>query len=154
VKTRYGWESLQTVLAEPNAAEMIRAYARELSPLRDAMPLDPDWDRLRQLEAGGIYRIWAARADDTLAGFISFFVQTHHNYRSTLLAIDAGHFVSPAFRATPGRIGYRMWKSSEAALRDLGVKVIVAHDNSIHPLMPLMLALDYEPRGTLFYKAL
>jgi hypothetical protein len=47
-----------------------------------------------------------------------------------------------------------MWKSSEAALRDLGVKVIVAHDNSIHPLMPLMLALDYEPRGTLFYKEL
>ena len=154
MKTRYGWEPLAAVLAEPNAPDLIRAYAEELTPVANAMPVDPDWDRLCTLEAAGIYHLWSARVDRTLAGFISFFVQTHHNYKSTLLAIDAGHFVSPAFRDTPGRIGYRMWKTAEAALREKGVKVIVAHDNSIHPLMPLMLALGYEPRGTLFYKVL
>jgi hypothetical protein len=154
VKIRYGWEKLAVVLAEPNAVEMIRAYAGELSPLRNAMPLDPDWDRLQQLEAAGVYRIWAARADATLAGFLSFFVQTHHNYRSTLLAIDAGHYLAPAFRDMQARLGFRMWRTVEPPLRNFGVKVIVAHDNAIHPLMPLMLALDYEPRGTLFYKEL
>ena len=147
------WEGLAAVLAEPNAADMIRDYVEELSPLRDVVPVNPDWPRLAALEAEGIYKLWACRVDGTLAGFVSFFVMPHHNYAGTLLACDAAHFLAPAFRDR-GRIGYRMWRSAEAALRELGVRCIMAHDSAMRPLMPFFLALDFEPRGTLFWKVL
>jgi len=149
---RCGWEKLAKVLAEPNAADMIRAYAEELSPLRDLAPVDPDWDRLARLEAGGCYRLWAARVDGTLAGFISFFLMPHHNYRSLLMAQDGGSYIAPQFRGK-GMVGFRMWRSAEPALRKLGVRYIMAHDGQ-RPLLPFMLALGYEPRGTLFWKIL
>lgn len=153
MKTTYRWEALRTVLAEPNAADLIRAYHEELSPLRDAAEVDPDWDRLQRMEAEGIYRLWACRVDSTLAGFVSFMIAPHHNYRRILFALDMGHYLAPAYRNEPGMIGLRMWKTAEAALRELGVKTIMAHDGQ-RSLLPFFLHLGYHPRATLYWKAL
>lgn len=150
---RCGWETLKQVLAAPNAREMILAYAEELSPLRFDMPVDPDWDRLAQLEEAGMYRLWACRVDGTLAGFISFLVAPHHNYRTVLFALDYGHYLAPAYRDTPGQIGLKMWRSVEQPLRDLGVRYVMSHDGQ-RSLLPFFLHLGYDPRGSLYWKAL
>jgi hypothetical protein len=150
-KTSYRWEKLSAVLAEPNAADLIRSYVDELSPLRDRLPVDPDWDRLAEMEASGLYRLWAVRVEGTLAGFISFFVMPHHNYRGVLMAMDAGHYLATCYRDTPGRLGLRMWKTAEVALRELGVRYIMAHDGQ-RSLLPFLLHLGYHPRATLYWK--
>lgn len=150
---RCAWQPLAEVLAEPNAIDMIRDYAEELSPLRDKVPLAPDWPRMAELEKAGIYKLWSCRVDGTLAGYISFLVMPHHHYRDTLFALDQGHYLAPAYRSTPGRIGLKMWRSVEPALRDLGVKWIMAHDGQ-RSLLPFFLALDYHPRSVLFWKEL
>jgi hypothetical protein len=152
-KTTYRWEKLADVLAEPNAADMIRAYVEELSPLRDTVAVNPDWGRLQRLEAEGVYRLWAARVGGTLAGYISFFVAPHHNYKDTLSALDGGHYLAPCYRDTPGRIGLHMWKTAEAALRDLGVQYVAVHDGQ-RSLLPFLLHLGYHPRATLYWKVL
>jgi hypothetical protein len=154
VKTRYGWEELATVLAEPNAADLIRAYWEELSPDKNSVKLDPDWPRLQRLEAEGAYKIWVARVDGTLAGFISFFIQPHHNYRKNIMGLDAGHFLSPAYRDSPGRLGMRMWRTAEIALRELGVSTIIAHDNTARPLVAFFLGMGYKPRSVIYWKSL
>lgn len=152
-KSVYGWEKLAIVLAEPNARDMIRAYVEELSPLRSVIPVKPDWDRLARMEAEGAYRLWTARVDGTLAGFISFFIGPHHNYADTLSALDGGHYLSPAYRDTPGRVGLHMWKSAELGLRALGVRYVMAHDGQ-RSLLPFLLHLGYHPRATLYWKLL
>lgn len=150
---RCGWEKLAAVLAEPNARDMIEAYVEELSPLRDAIPVDPDWGRLAALEAEGLYKLWACRVDGTLAGFISFLIMPHHNYAGTLFAFDQGHFLAPAFRNAPDRIGLKMWRSVEPALRELGVKWVMVHDGQ-RSLLPHFLHLGYSPRSVLHWKEL
>ena len=141
------------MLAEPNAADMIRSYVEELSPLRDTIPVNPDWQRRLRLEAEGAYKIWACRVDGTLAGYISFLIMPHHDYKDTLFALDQGHYLSPAYRNTPGQIGLKMWRSVEPALKELGVEWIMAHDGQ-RSLLPYMLHLGYAPKSVLYWKCL
>ncbi len=154
MKTRYGWEKLASVLAEPNAAEMIRAYHEELSPLKGIIPVKPDWARKQRLEDEGVYRLWTARVDRTLAGYLSFQIFPHPDYMGVPFAFDAGHYVSPAFRDKPARIGFRMWRTVEPALRKLGVQFVMSHDNISRPLMPFFIGLGYAPLGGLYLRQL
>lgn len=153
MKLTFGWGVLKDLLAEPNVRDLVLGYYEELSPLQGVAKLDPNWPAMFQAENDGIFCVWTARVNSTLAGFIAFHLLYHMNYRSTLFAMDAGHFLAPAFR-DKGRIGYRMWRTVEPALRAKGVKIVMAHDNAVRALLPFFLALDYEPRSTMFWKAL
>ncbi len=147
------WEKLETLLAEPNAPALITAYWQELWPYDD-IPVDVDWPRLRMFEEHGVYRVWAARVNGTLAGFVSFYIQPFVLAKSTIFALDGGHFLAPAFRDTSNRLGWRMWTSAIVALRAEGVKVSMLHDNSKRPLMPFFLAMGAEPRSVNFWMRL
>ncbi len=149
---RFGWEPLKTVLAEPNFPDLFRAYHDELWG-EPRVPCVPDWERRQAMEDAFQYRIWIARVDETLAGFIEFQIAPTLNARTTLYAIDCGHFITPAFRGN-ARLGYRMWSTAFKALDELGVKVVLCHDNIAHPLMQFFLALGMKPVGTLFHKVL
>lgn len=140
------------LLAEANVRDLLVEYWTELSPVKDAAPLNPDFARMLALEEAGIRRFWACRVDGTLAGFICWDITEHLNYKGTPFAIDAGHYLSPAFR-DKGRIGYRMWRSSIAALKALGVRVALAHDNA-GSLVPFFLALGFEPRSVVYWRDL
>ena len=153
LRLSFRFEPLEKLLREPNLRDLVTAYYEELSPLKGVCTLNPNWEAMLQGDRDGVFCFWAARYNGTFIGFISFHLLFHLNYRDTLFAMDAGHFLAPAFRGK-GRIGYRMWKTAEVALRERGAKVIMAHDNIIHSLMPFFLALDYEPRSTMFWKAM
>ena len=146
-KLDLGWERLEFLLKEPGIRDLITDYWLELSPLR--LPLDIDWTRLLRHEAEGIYRIWTARVNGTLAGFAAFYVQPHMYHRSVLAGIDAGHYLSPVFR-DKGMVGWRMWRSALKALKEEGVSFVMTHDNSRRPLMPFFLALGLEPLSTIW----
>ena len=147
-KLTCGWERLEILLKEPGVRDLITEYWEELSPVQH-LPLDIDWARLLKHEADGIYRIWTARVGGTLAGFAAFYVQTHMYHRTVLAAIDAGHYLAPEFR-DKGMVGWRMWRSAKAALKDEGVVFIMCHDNAKRPLMPFFLALGFEPLSTMW----
>ncbi len=147
-KTSFGWEKLETLLAEPNIRDLLTSYWQELSPIKH-LPLDIDWPRILDWERQGIYRVWAARVDGTLAGFAAFFIQPHMYYRSTVFAVDGGHYLAPAFR-DKGMLGWRMWRSLKAELQREGILVGMLHDNSVRPLMPFFLALGAEPLSTMW----
>ena len=149
-RVRFGWEPLERLLAEPNVKDLITAYWEELWPYKD-VPVIVDWERLKRFEAAGVYKVWTARVGPTLAGFASFYVQPHVFAMTTIIAMDGGHFVNPAFRDTEARIGWRMWKTAKVALKELGAVMINVHDNASRPLMPFFLALDMEPRSVMFW---
>ncbi len=143
-KIAFGWESLEVILREPNIRELLISYWNELSPVKH-LPLDPDWPRLLAWEREFIYRVFVARVDGTMAGFISFVVQPHFLHRTTLFAVDHGHYLAPAFRNTSSMIGVRMWRSAKKALIEIGVEVCFLHDNGLRPLSPFLLAIGARP---------
>ncbi len=138
-----GWESLETILAEPNIREVLTGYWEELSPIKH-LPLDVDWPRILEWERQFIFRVWACRVDGTLAGFITFQIAPPILHKSTLFAIDYGHYLAPAFR-DKGMVGMRMWRSVERALKELGVQMAFIHDNALRPLSPFFLAIGARP---------
>lgn len=152
-RIRCGWEGVSDLLREPGTRELLIEYWTELSPVKDVARLDPDFEQMTALEEAGRFRVWACRVDGALAGFVSFHVVTHQNYRGTLFAIDGGHYLNPAFRGN-GRVGYRMWRSATAALKELGVRIVLAHDNAARPLIPFFLGLGFEPRSVVYWKVL
>lgn len=145
------WMLLEDFLREPNARDILESHYEELSPLKGDLPLEVDWEAKRRREHEGSYRIWTARVDGTLAGFIEWHIERPENYRGTLCAMDGVHYLSPAFRGN-GRIGYRMWRGAEAALRDLGVRIIMPHDSADRSLLPFFIAQGYVPVSTLYAK--
>ena len=153
-RLRFGWEKLDALLAEPNLREMLEDYEIEhRSPALAHLPVDIDWPRLLAQEAAGVYRVWAARVETTLAGFISFYVEPHPYYRTVLFAVDGGHFLAPAFR-NKGRIGWRMWSSAFAALKREGVQFAMPHDSARRPMTPFLFALGAEPLAMWWIKDL
>lgn len=150
----FGWETVRAILDEPNLRELIVSYWEELSPIKETAALDPDFDRMLWLEEQGMFRVWAARNDSgTLIGLIEFQIMPHLNYKSTLFAFDMGHFLDPVYRGE-GWVGVKMWRSALCALKEIGVKVCIAHDNESHPLAPLFARLEFEPQGGFYWKAL
>ena len=148
----FAWESVVDLFAEPNARELVLAQYDEFGGLKGEVPLDPDFPRMRELEKLGAYKIWAARLDGLLVGFIEFTIATTMHHRSTLYACDGGHFVHPS-NCDIWTLS-KMWRSAEAALLDLGVKVVMAHDNPHRPLPAFFRRLGYRAGGSLFYKVI
>lgn len=154
MKTVFGWENCATIFAEPNIVDLIREYWEELSPFKGHIPLAPDFKRMLELERVGYFRVWVARTEaGLLIGFIGWTITPHLAYRTTLFAHDAGHYLTPAYR-DKGWIGVKMWATSLAALKKLGVKVVDAHDNALRPLTPLFKRLGFEVMSTRFWKIL
>lgn len=149
----FAWETVDALLAEPYLPAMLEEYWHELSPIKEAAPLDPDYANMRAAEAAGLFRIWAARKDGMVIGFVMFHIHPHFNYKRTLFAFDSGHYLDPSHRDSDWT-GIKMWRSALDALADLGVKVVIAHDNALRPLEPFFLRLGFKLRSRLYWKVL
>lgn len=104
---------------------------RELMPLwqqhweeiaihRDSIPLAPDLDEYRRLEAAGNLSVVVARSEGSVAGYYISFVKTHLHYRTTLHAFTDVYYVLPEFRK--GFCGIRLIEAAMAEWRRRGVK--------------------------------
>lgn len=122
---RHGWEPMRKLLDEPNLADLLDQHWNELAVHRDAMPLDPDYQRFVALDEAGLFRVWTARDGKTLVGYLAWFIQPHLHYKSTLTAVEDLLLLSPPYRQ--GMAGVRMFTSSFDALKELGVKRIIVH---------------------------
>jgi GNAT superfamily N-acetyltransferase len=122
------FDPAQVLTCQP---ERFADIARELPPLfqqhwqelgsnRDAIPLDPDWDRYFALEGAGSLRVMTARAGDMLAGYIFNIVGPHLHYRSTLHSEIEMFWLDPIYRGT--WFSVRWARANEAMLDELGVK--------------------------------
>ncbi len=148
---KFSWEKLEVLLSEPNCRELITEYWEELWPYKKEIPLDVDWDLLSRYEADGVFRVWSARVGGTLAGFVSFYIQPYILAKTTILALDGGHYLSPEFRNRLDRLGYRMYKTAGIALKAEGAKLAMLHDNAARPLLPLFLAIGASPRSIIYW---
>lgn len=107
------------LLAPEFAWERFHAIAHELPPLfiehwrelalnRDAIPLDPDWDKFYALDVQGILRVLTVRLDKVLIGYAFLLVGPHLHYRSTIWGHVDMYWIDPVART--GWTGIRMFK--------------------------------------------
>ncbi len=152
----FGWLPLREALAAPNIKSLIADYYETLTPesVKAAAPCDPDWARMIELEEAGAFKCWCARDGEVLVGFITFQISYHLQFRQTLFALDAGHFIDAALCENPAWVYMAMWRSVEQPLRELGVRVIMAHDNQLQPMPAFFKRLGFEARAMNYSKVL
>ncbi len=146
----FGWSPLSEIFREPNWRDLILDQWIELSPLPDEPNID--FDAMYAAEAAGVFRVWVVRNDGLMIGFIQWMFHRPFAYKGQLWAMDRGYYVDCLFRDTATAIA--MWRTAEAALREMGVSVILGHDNEKRPLGPFFKRLGYDRISSMYLKRL
>lgn len=108
-------EDIQPLLAQ---------HWNEVALYRDEIPLAPDFDRYRAMEAAGGLVLLTARREGQLIGYSVFFVSQHPHYSTCRIASNDVLFLRADCR---GPLGIRLIRESERVLSDAGVQRIVWH---------------------------
>ena len=110
--------------------------AKEIEPLlwrnwrdtaldHEASPLDPDYARYENLDKIGKLHITTAREAGELVGYFILVVNEHPHYQTTLFGFMDVFFMDHKFRNGPA--GIRLFLEMEKALKDRGVREVIAN---------------------------
>lgn len=122
-------ERLSQVLAE--SEPLLRAHWEEIADHKDKIPLAPDYDQYRQLEAVGKLLICTARDGEKLIGYSVYFVRRGLHYSENIVATNDIFYIAPEYRirVATGRvlIAVALLEYAEEKLKARGVSVISMH---------------------------
>ena len=104
---------------------LIKLHYDEIALDKEHIPLDPDWEKYKQLYDAKRLLIITARDDSKLVGYSIFFVSNHPHYKSSVYANNDLLFLHPDYRK--GSLGIKLIKVSEKILKEIGVVKILWH---------------------------
>lgn len=113
----FAWERFHAIAHE--LPPLFVEHWRELALNKDAIPLDPDWDRFYTLDVQNILRVLTVRLDGSLVGYAFLLVGPHLHYRSTLWGNVDMYWLSPEMRA--GWTGVKLFKTLIRDAKAIGV---------------------------------
>lgn len=90
----FGWEPLAKLLSEGNQ-HWTEKHWREIALDHDDVPLDVDWKELIEQERRGQYKVFVARRDGKMVGYLPFMFWYPARYRGTLFIQDDTVYVLP-----------------------------------------------------------
>lgn len=115
--------------ALPEALPMLTQHYEELALNRDKVPLDPDWDTYRALEARGALLCVTLRENGRLVGYYTGIVAPDLHYRTCLsLKMDI-FWTHPDIRG--GTAGLRLFRAVKKEAKRRGVQRIF-HGAKLH----------------------
>ena len=124
---------------------MLPLHWEELGIYKDKMPLDPDWESFRAIDAKGALLCIGLRADGRLVGSFVGSVGGGLHYRSTLTCKMDLCFVLPEFRGGGGTI---LFEATKAELKRRGVKLWWVGSKSHHPIEGFYEFMGFELQET------
>ena len=144
-----------TVFAREHPSDVIEEikpllclHWEEIAHYQD-IPLEPDWDWYLRNPA---VRVFTARKDGMMIGYVVYFVGPSRHYRSSIQGMQDILFVHPMYRGST--IGYRLIKFCDDQLRAEGVQVSYQHVKAAHDFSPLLLKQGYELIDNIYGKRL
>lgn len=143
-------ESFRSFIVE--ARELVGLHAAEMNPHPD-IPPDVDEDIYLGAEEKGAVRVYVARLDGVMIGYLVFIVQFALNWKLSLTATQTAFFVDPSARMSTA--GSRLIHESERWLRDEGVQVVTQQQFTKHPALGRLLERSgYEHSTNVWTKRL
>lgn len=133
------------------ARPLLERHWREIAHYQD-IALDPDVDGYLTIENAGCLRVFTARLDGALIGYVAFFVRPSMHSRTSPQALQDVLFLDPAHRH--GRTGIGLIKFCDDELRDEGVHVAYQSVSARKDFGPVLARLGYQPIETTYARRL
>lgn len=132
--------------------KLINSHYREVYPISDLFDFDLDCDTYQKLEDAGLLKIFTARCEDTLAGYLFVVIAPNIHSKGSWIPREEGLFVSEEFRGQS--VALRLLKFAEKCLKDDGYIIFLMSDVKKHSVRPLMDKLGYQEIETVYRKVL
>lgn len=114
----------------------------EIALHKDKIVLNPDYSKYLILDEAGMLHVLTARDEGKIIGYFISFIDHHVHYKDHVFAINDILFIHPDYRK--GSVGYKLFKSAEASLKEIGVSVLMIHAKVQHDFKPLMDKLGFD----------
>ncbi len=124
-----------------------KTVARERVP-----PLDFDWEHYLTAEQMNKFVLIVARDDETLAGFVTYYVSTHPQYKTTMYAMCNTLAVALKYRGQG--IASKLVKAAEPYLKLYNAKYMVHGFRTVYDVEPLFQKLGFELSEKMYQKVI
>ena len=137
----------------PEVKPLLPRHWEELALDKDAVPLDPNWQRYAELDAVGAISLVTARENGRLVGYCYMILSPGLHYRTCYEARMDIFWLDPSVRgqAMPG---VRLFKAVEKELRRRGVQRVYMGSKLHKDVGRLFERLGYRPIETWYSKML
>ena len=135
----YNEETSSTIL---NRKDFLEIHYDELALHKDAIPLDPDYDRYLSLEAKKQLKVFTLRTDDQeLIGYAVFIITPMLHYKSTVCAANDLLYIDRKYRQ--GMTGVKFIKYCESKIKEYGADKITWHVKESNNFVPILKRMGY-----------
>jgi len=150
LKINYTQEFLSDVKDE--VVFLIQDHFNEVYPVREVFELDMDWDLYGQLENLGLLKIFTARDDGRLVGYLWVILSPNLHSRGSMLACDDGLYVAKSYRGQA--VAKDLVRFTERCLKEDGIKVFHIVGTTEKPIDSFVKRMGYTEIETKFQKVL
>lgn len=134
------------------ALALIEEHFKEVYPARDVYNLNMDWDTYAKLEELGMLKIFTARDDSILVGYLWVIVSPNIHSKGSYTACDDGLFVVSSHRSKS--IAVKLIQFVEKCLKEDGIKTLHLVGTAEKPIDSLVERMGYNKIETKFQKVL
>lgn len=118
----------------------------------DVPPMDFDWPIYCALQSNGMLKLYTARDDGELAGFVMYQVAPHLHHRGVLSASCDTFAVLPTHQGMG--VGRALLKFAEPKLKEFGAQIITHHYRVSYKVKPLFPKLGHKLIEYIYVKEL
>lgn len=131
MKIEYAQERFADAIDE--ARPLLVRHWTEVARNKEAVPLDPNYDRYIKMEEMGLIRVYTARHMGAMVGYACYFVLPHLHYQQDLWAVSDILWLAPECRK--GFAGIGLLRFVEQSLREEKVSVMHTTGKVEHPAL-------------------
>ena len=121
---------------------LLTAHWLEIARHKDKIALNPDYEKYRLLDEGGMLHVVTVRKETKLVGYFVTFVVPHIHYKDHTMATNDILYVDPDYRG--GTAAFKMFKYAETTLKDMGVTKLTVNMKSAHEFGSLLEHMGYK----------
>jgi DNA-binding Lrp family transcriptional regulator len=145
----YQKEELTDALLE-EVMPLLRLHYEEIAHFKD-IPLQPDAERYKNLQAAGVLRTFTVRTDTNLViGYAVYFVHRNLHYSGSLQAVQDVLYIDPTKRG----FGMKFILWCDEQIKAEGVQVVYHHVKASHNFGPMLEKIGYELIDLIYGKRL
>lgn len=121
--------------------ELIKLHWEEVALNKEAIKLNPDYERYEELDAQGVLKFFSARENGELVGYFAVVVQKSLHYQDHLFANNDVLFLHPKHRK--GLTGMKLIRFAENCLKADGVSLLTINTKTHLPFDALLKRMGY-----------